>query len=502
MTLASGTFRAAWIGIAAMALGATPARAETVLRVAAQQMPLYQALPYNPVAQPQALFVQMIYDPLTVVGEGGIAKPGLASAWTQESANRWVLTLRPGVRFSNGEAFTSAAVVDALTYLMTPEGQRDSVASQDIGKTIERVSARDDLTVELVTRSPDPILPVHLSFVRVPAPAAWRKAGRSGFATQPIGTGPFAVTSWSPEKVSFRAVRDSWRAPKVDGIEVNIVTDPVARTQAFASGVADIAMGVTPEDRATIAAAQGRLAPRPAPNVHFLAFVTTKESPLRDARVRRALNYAVDKSGLIDAFLAGAIEPASQISHRGAFGFNEALAPYPYDPAKARALLKDAGFPNGFAFTVVLDTAASGVVDWYQGIAQNLAAIGVKMTIRPTPVSRITEYVLKGNWPVEGFGWTFAGYDSLLGFRFRSCAMQPAYTCDPALMPLIAAAAEAPTEAARRSATEAALAAERDAPPGILLWRAVNFDALRNTVSGYEVVNDIIAWDKISLAPR
>src|SRR5207253_2932220 len=104
----------------------------------------YQGLPYNPVAQPQALFVQMIYDPLTVVGDGGVAKPGLATGWTQETANRWIFKLRPGVRFSNGEVFKSAAVADAIAYLMTAEGQRDSLASLDISKTIASVQARDD----------------------------------------------------------------------------------------------------------------------------------------------------------------------------------------------------------------------------------------------------------------------------------------------------------------------------------------------------------------------
>ena len=216
-------------------------------------------------------------------------------------------------------------------------------------------------------------------------------------------------------------------------------------------------------------------------------------------RVRRALNYAVDKTALINAFLNGATAPATQISHPGAFGFDPALSPYPYDPAKAKALLAEAGFAGGFAFTTLID-ASSGASysDWYQQIAQNLRAVNVRMTVRAMPTTQISEYVIGGNWPAEAFGWTFAGFDSLRGYRFRSCEMKPAYNCDQELMPMIAAAETAPTEAARRAATQAVLGAERDRPPGIILWQKVDFDALSKRVGGYSVVNDRIPWDKIT----
>jgi peptide/nickel transport system substrate-binding protein len=206
---------------------------------------------------------------------------------------------------------------------------------------------------------------------------------------------------------------------------------------------------------------------------------------------------------LINAFLNGATSPAGQISHPGAFGFDSALQPYPYDPAKAKALLAEAGYAGGFAFTTVIDASAGGnYTGWYQQVAQYLAAVGVHMTVRAAPTSQITEYVLGGKWPVEAFGWTFAGFDSLRGYRFRSCEMKPAYNCDPDLMPMIAAAENATTETARRTATQAVLAAERDRPPGIILWQKVDFDALSKRVGGFSVVNDRIAWDKISLSPK
>jgi peptide/nickel transport system substrate-binding protein len=442
----------------------------------------------------------MIYDPLVRIGEDGTPQPGLAVSWTQESPTVWVFGLRANVVFSDGEPLTATAVTEALAYLGTPAGQRDSIASQDIGRTVARVRARDPLTVEIVTRTPDPILPLHLGFLRLPAPEAWRRSGRDGFAVQPVGTGPFKVSRWSSGRVSLAAHAAAWRKPRLDGIEVSIVADPVARVQAFASGAVDVAMGVPAEDRAAIAAVGGRLAPRAAPNVHFLAFVTTRPSPLQDRRVRQALNYAVDKQALIAAFVGNAAAPASQFSHAGAFGFDPDLAPYPYDPDRARALLADAGHAAGFAFEALLDVTTGGVADWYQRIAQDLAAVGVRLTVRATPTVRIAEHVMKGDWPADSFGWTFAGFDSLRGYRFRSCALQVPYTCDPALTPLIAAAEAAPTEAGRRQATQAVLRAERDNPPGILLWRAVNFDALARTVVDYGASNDFIAWDRVALA--
>ena len=105
---------------------------------------------------PQALFAQMIYDPLTQVGADGNVEPGLAVSWTQETPTTWVFRLRPGVTFSNGETFDATAVTDALAFLSTPQGQRDSIASQDIGKTVASCRAWPPTCISSPSSPPRP----------------------------------------------------------------------------------------------------------------------------------------------------------------------------------------------------------------------------------------------------------------------------------------------------------------------------------------------------------
>ena len=107
-------------------------------------------------------------------------------------------------------------------------------------------------------------------------------------------------------------------------------------------------------------------------------------------RVRRALNYAANKSQSLSAFMADAVPPATQFSHPMAFGFDPALAPYTYDPERARALLAEAGYPNGFEFTMLLDPSSGGnYVDWFLQLAQDFLAIGVSMTVRFSTTARM-----------------------------------------------------------------------------------------------------------------
>ncbi|MDX2223123.1 MAG: ABC transporter substrate-binding protein [Rhodospirillaceae bacterium] len=477
--------------------------ADNVLRVAAQTFPPRFGNPYNPIALPNALTLQAIYDPLTVIGPSGQVLPGLAVAWAQETPTTWIFTLRPGVAFSNGEPFDAEAVVAALAYLQTDEGRRDSVASQDLKATLASFRARDALTVEVVTTEPDPILPLHLSFVRVPAPRAWAEAPRETFVRAPVGTGPFKVERWDEARLAMTAFAGSWRAPRVARIEMLQISDPTVRVQAFVSGSVDIATALAPQDQPAVEGVGGRLLSRPSPLVHYLMFITVKDSPLKDTRVQRALNHAVNKNVLLAAFLANATTPASQFSHPMAFGFDPTLDPYDYDPARAKALLAEAGHANGFGFTMLLDPSSGGsYTDWFQQLAQDFAAVGVRMTIRPTTTSRMVEGVQTGNWPAEAFAWTFAGFDSLRGYRFRSCGHATPYHCDPAMMPLIAAAEAAPTAAARLAATRAALAYERDHPPGVLLWPGVGFDAVAAHVADYTVEEDLVRWDRVRLTGR
>jgi ABC-type transport system substrate-binding protein len=120
-----------------------------------------------------------------------------------------------------------------------------------------------------------------------------------------------------------------------------LLPDEISRVQALGSGSADVAYLLNPESKDTVEQMGAAFQRRLSSNVYFLGFVTTlKDSPLKDPRVRRALNMAVDRSAIAATVMAGAIKPASQLTHPGAFGYAQDLKPIPYDPAAANALLE------------------------------------------------------------------------------------------------------------------------------------------------------------------
>lgn len=487
------------IGFAGM-IAAASASAETLLRVGVQRFPPDFGNPYPPIAQPAALTLMAIYDTFTQIGPAGRVDPSLAISWTQESPTTWVFRLREGVTFSNGEPFDATAVVAAFDYLKTDSGRRDSIALMDVNSTFASYKARDEHTIEIVTVAPDPILPLHLISLRIPAPRHWAALGRDKYQLVPVGTGPFQVESWTDARLELTAFKGAWRKPQIDRLRMLLIGDPTVRLQAFSSKAVDIAMALAPQDATEVEAGGGKLVSRPAPTVNYILFVTAKDGPLKDPRVRQALNYAANKERIVAAFLADAVRPVGQFSHPMAYGFDPALQPYPYDPERARRLLAEAGHAEGFSFTLLVEPTSGGnAVDWYQLLAQDFAAVGVRMTIRGSTTARISEYIMQGTWPEDAyaFAFAFAGFDTLRGYRFRSCASEHPYHCDRAMTPLIAAAQTAETPDARLAATRAALAHERENPPGIPLWQGVGFDGVAGNVKDFIVEQDFVRWDLV-----
>jgi peptide/nickel transport system substrate-binding protein len=202
----------------------------------------------------------------------------------------------------------------------------------------------DDLTVEITTKSPNLFFPRLISELKIVEPSQWA-LGRDAFAQSPIGTGPFEVTAFSANGIKLKASPTSWRAPKAMGLEIQSIPDGVSRVQALLSGKTDIALLLGPEDIEPIEAADNRMLIYPTGGVFVVGFITEQtKTAVHDIRLRQALNYDVDKDAIVNRLLAGHSRPASQLAPQVAFGFDETIAPYPHDPARARKLLADAGY--------------------------------------------------------------------------------------------------------------------------------------------------------------
>ncbi|MBL8628015.1 MAG: hypothetical protein JNM81_00190, partial [Rhodospirillaceae bacterium] len=364
-------------------VGAAQAEPVKTLRIAVTSFPNDLGNPYGSIALPSLLPALSIYDPLFGFDDAGELQPALVERWEITSPTSWRFHLRKGVTFSNGEPFNADAVAQALEHLISNAGLLEVVAQLVIG--IERVRAIDPDTVDIQTTSPNVLLPRRLAGVRIPAPKLWAQLGRQGFGRTSSGTGPFRVIAWTPGKITLVANRTSWRAPIIDQLELLDVPDMNARVQALRTGAVDIAMDVGPEDRTPIEASGGRIHVRNTGRIQTLAFVSNKPSPVADVRVRQALNYAIDKQRIVDVLMGGVTTPATQGAVKQSFGYDPTLAAYPYDPARAKAMLADAGYGSGFDMLISFAPGVFAADDAYhQQIVSDLRAVGIRATIETT----------------------------------------------------------------------------------------------------------------------
>ena len=415
------------------------ALAETV-RVGRTALPASLGNPFTAAGRPSSGLWIAMFDALTQIDSAGVLEPALALSWENTTATTWVFRLRPEVWFHNGEPFTAGAVVATIELLLSDTGAGFYVAAEM--QNVTAVRAIDDLTVEFRTTRPDPILPSRLSIVYIVEPKALEKGGLVGLADHPVGTGPFQLTDWghSARRTTFHAFAESWRKPQVERLEMIWLPDAAARLQALLAGHLDIMEGFSPDDADALTDRPYRHHSQPAPQVMSLAFrnVRDDETPLKDKRVRQALNYAVNRQQIAQVIGHGHVEAASQGTVPAVVGHNPHLEPYPYDPAKARALLAEAGYPDGFSLRVEVITGfvvSDSLV--YQSAAQDLAAIGVDVELQAVPfVTWLSRFVDNGWGRTDAFSWVWTAlfYDTIRSLRRFSCARDKPFFCEPGFM--------------------------------------------------------------------
>lgn len=482
---------------------AAPARAEATLRIANLALPEGRGVPHMAIGTPYFMIWPAFFDGLTSIGADGTAQPMLAVSWRPLDPTTWRFTLRPGVTFANGEPLDAAAVAATFATLATPEAMKWSAYNAYRGIAGARVV--DALTIDILTEQPDRLLPNRVGALRILPPAYWAKVGAEGFARQPVGSGPYLVERWDATLIRARANPRSWRAPKIARLEIREVPEGTARIQGFLSGAIDLALYLNPEDKALVEGAGGRIATRSGGSVEVLSFVTVKDSPLKDRRVRQALNYAVDKQAIVAALLGGMTTPASQPAPRGVLGRDETLRPYPHDPAKARALLAEAGYPDGFAFVAEISSGGRGpTAAIAQKVAQDLAAVGVRMEVRAVPQSKIFRNAYDGGFEGQAFSMMYGSIpymDALAALRLHSCLWQTPWNCTPAFARRIQQASTTFDLAERERLTRALVRDIRDDAPALWLYDDVTFDGVAARVRHYRPVFSTINFEELELAP-
>jgi len=290
-----------------------------------------------------------VYDTLVTRDKQGRLQPGLAQSWRPLDDKTWEVKLREGVQFHNGEPLDGEAVKYSIERILDPALK--AVMTSTIN-TIDGVTVVDPLTVRIGTKEPDPLLPSRLSqqYGHVLPPKYAREAGPDGLAKKPIGAGPFKFVSWQKdEAVTLEAVPGHWRQPKVQKVLFKPIPEGAARVAAAKTGAVDIAAAIPPVDFASIQSGDRTTGIEVTSNRAFLMNLDTIAfEPFKDKRVRQALNYAIDVDAIIKNTLNGYGKPLASSVIAECFGYDASIQPYGHDLDKAKALLAEAGYPNGF----------------------------------------------------------------------------------------------------------------------------------------------------------
>ena len=371
----------------------------------------------------ESLYVtQQIFDTLLEYAEDSTdVQPGLATEWeSSKDGKEWTLKLREGVKFHDGTPFNAEAVkfnFDRWRDEKHPNHQGDfSYYTYMFGGfpgIIQDVAAVDEYTVKFVLTQPQAPFLANLAMATfgISSPEAVKQHGEDYFKN-PVGTGPFKFVKWEKDQqVVVEKNAEYWgEKAKVDKIVFRTIPDNSARLMELQSGTIDGMIGLNPDDVETIKNdANLQLLMRPSMNVGYLAMNTEKDF-LKEQKIRQAINHAVNKQALIDAFYAGLAKPAKNPMPPSLWGYNDEVKGYEYDPAKAKALLAEAGYPDGFETTLWAMPVARPYMpqpkEIAQAIQQDLAKVGITTKIVTYDWQTYIEKGENAEHDLYLFGWT------------------------------------------------------------------------------------------------
>lgn len=364
-----------------------------------------------------------IFDTLVNFGEQDTEiEGGLASEWeAAEDGLTYTFQLEEGVTFHDGTDFNAEAVVanfdrwaagdaDQFPYY----GSMFGGFGDEEGHVIESVEATGDYEVTITLKRPmAPFLKnLAMSPFGIASPTAFEEQG-DAFGDNPVGTGPFKFVEWNRnDTVRIEKNEDYWidGEPKLDEVVFRSIPDNSGRLNALLAGEIDLADGINPSDAETIEGDENlQLFERPSMNVGYLGLTNTRE-PFNDPLVRQAMNHAIDRQAIIDAFFEGRGEVAKNPMPPVISGYNDSIEGYEYDPEKAKELLEEAGLGDGFEMELWAMPVPRPYMPDGQKVAEaiqsDLAEVGITAEIVSYEWATYLEKAANGEADAFLLGWT------------------------------------------------------------------------------------------------
>jgi peptide/nickel transport system substrate-binding protein len=284
--------------------------------------------------------------------DGNKLVPSLATSWKRLDDLTLELKLRDGVLFHDGSKLTSEDVKYTFDRITSPDNRSEASGYFAV---LEKVEAPDSGTVRIKTKAPDPLLEQRLASYGswIVPKAAVEKMTWEKFIQAPVGAGPYKFVEWKREAQLVAEVHGQYwdAAPAVNRITFRLIPETATRVSALLAGEVDIITNLPPDQVETVEGDGGTYVKAvPLANAHVLRYNTQTFEPLKDVRVRRAMNLAIDREGLVRSLWRGRATVPNGFQFAGEFGSNPDRSKFEFNPDKAKALIAEAGY-NGDALT-------------------------------------------------------------------------------------------------------------------------------------------------------
>lgn len=364
--------------------------------------------PHQGKETPAVTVTCQIFDTLTAVDPAtGEVRPQIAESWEQLDDTTYVFHIRKGIKFHNGGELTAADVKFSLDRAIA------SASVSYIVDFIKEVNVKDDFTVEVVLRAPyaPALRNLAVPFAAIVCKEVVEK-DEEGFKLHPVGSGPYKFVEWKPgDTVKLDAFDDYMDGrPATPHLVMKVVPETSQRLIALETGDLDISydLGVNDVKRARD---NENVVVLEAPSLScWYISMNMNRKPFDDPRVREAVNYAIDRQLIVDTIMSGNGQAADAIIAPSVFGYYPSGV-YGYDPEKARELLKEAGYENGFKTTLWVNDNQSRI-EICQAVQAMLLDVGVDCSVEVMEFGSFIQKTTAGEHDMGFFGWTTSTRDA------------------------------------------------------------------------------------------
>ena len=397
----------------------------------------------NAVEDPTTIAANHIFDTV-VKHEGDGYVPALATEWTTQDDLTWTFTIRSDATFSDGTPVTAADVKASIDRVIALEGPLAPLWS-----AVASVEAPDPTTLVVSTSTPFGGMLTNMSLLYV-TPAA--QTAQDGFFLAPVGSGPFTVEAFEPgESLTLAARPDYWGgAPSIASLVFREIPEVSSRVTALTTGEIDFTWGLPPDQVPQLEGQEGITVTTAPSLAHYFQWFNSSRKPFDDPRVRQAMWHALDLQTIVDALFPGMGTVAQAPIQPPVFGF-VANQPYAYDPDRAKELLAEAGYPDGFTTSMQwAATCCVNIRELAQVLIDQWSEVGIIVEPQEKEQAQWVEDLLALNWDMNvGYNVTLTGDANFTIGRLYTCAANRTGYCSDELDGLIAQAQSTLDDTAR-----------------------------------------------------